>query len=56
MGEQHFDLLPSAIIFEECICSHHGTHIVADGFMRVAGDLSGFLVRRAQAPQSFLLA
>jgi hypothetical protein len=47
VGEQHFDLLSAATTFEEGICSRHGTHLVADGFMRMARDLSCFLVRRA---------
>jgi hypothetical protein len=47
MGEQHFDLLPPTAALEEGIRSSHGTHLVADGFMWMARDLSGFLVRRA---------
>jgi hypothetical protein len=47
VGEQPFDLLPSAAALKEGIRSRHGAHLFADGFMRMAGDLSGFLVRRA---------
>jgi len=47
VGEQHFDLLPSATALKEGIRFRHGTHLVADGFMWMAGDLSSFLVRRA---------
>jgi hypothetical protein len=47
VGEQHFDLLPSATALKEGIRSRHGTHLVADGFMWMAGDLSGLLVWRA---------